>query len=1209
MKRFLCSVILLAIVISLGIPVTAEASASNDLTAWNNRMVTTSICVKAPSGGASLYAEPAPYDSVTNPVKSTIHASDSVRVNAIGKNARGEYYYRLTNGTSTNYYVKATDVTPDYGTLTSNHYTMHIYDSNGNSAANVVNPTFSSDYRLYGEMYCAGGEAVKLESLTVSVTDSSGNQITGGTVWPSTTVDWNYHITSDSELAEMTDFSLLTVGSRYTMTITAMFLDNYYPASLTDVMTVKFYQSKSFNFTLQQGAFNVTSSGLRVPTSTMTYGEKYTLKGTITATGANLSRVSAYVYGASDYNSLGTSASAVTGTYETINKASYSIYKSKLDNGCKFATLSEGDYVYVLQAVAAGQTFTINTTRFSVVKPSFTITYFYGWETTPYGGAGSIFMTQDKAYGSTAFLTEETPTKQYYDFAGWDTSTAATSVVYHPGDEYTANKDLNLYAVWTPKTYTVIYNDAGGSGGPGIQTAVGDASILISNVRPTRFGYNFTYWSYFGNRFYPGDSLSLNPSADSIELYANYEPSIFYSVVFEPNGGEGSAQTVSKPYGTSVGSKNMFKKAGAVFIGWAYSPDATEQDVISNDYGQYTENADATLYAVWREGVVEFRYQLLWKGGSDAGVGYTGDNNTLDGRSFKGNTCRPLAEFTSYAEYGQVFVSNVVFSTTDVGKPLSEVVWTDENGYRVDPWSRIFADYSGLNPVLEGFYTYLDDNSSIDAAVELTPDFVVDRSLTIFPYWRFNAHKIQYNANVGSQYDGVGYQGPTSQIKDDGTTIQLSNEIPVREGYVFLGWATSSNATVPEYQPGDTYSTDENLILYALWKEQFMLDLTALVEGEQMRLDSFAATEFHVNGETITEANYFGNYPAGAEWSIENIRPKEGYAFDGIAQGGRTGTLSENTVIQLKFHRIPDRLSEEPSRAAYNGHSYLYFSTPVTWYDAEKISEKLGGHLVTISNAAENDFVFQLIGADTNVWIGATDRDEEGSFSWVTEEPFIYTNWVDGEPSNTNSNDEGAETFVHIWGQYGGKWNDAAGCVVYPFVCEIDTVTEIRYEMNNETGSYVIQEKALGEALPLLSDVPIRPGFSFMGWSSLEDAQVPQFHPEDLYSSDEDIVLYAVWKLVEYDDCLILPNALTSIEDEAFSELPIEQVLIPASVRSIGKNAFSNCNGLKSAVFSAASVIIDSTAFNGCDDLVIIAPSGGSVEEYAIANGLPFAAN
>ena len=76
-------------------------------------------------------------------------------------------------------------------------------------------------------------------------------------------------------------------------------------------------------------------------------------------------------------------------------------------------------------------------------------------------------------------------------------------------------------------------------------------------------------------------------------------------------------------------------------------------------------------------------------------------------------------------------------------------------------------------------------------------------------------YSITYNKNAST--DAVTNM-PTTQSKLKYDTIELSSNVPVRSGYEFLGWATTSSATEAEYMPGEDYSNDSNLNLYAVWK-------------------------------------------------------------------------------------------------------------------------------------------------------------------------------------------------------------------------------------------------------------------------------------------------------------------------------------------------------------------------------------------------------
>lgn len=92
----------------------------------------------------------------------------------------------------------------------------------------------------------------------------------------------------------------------------------------------------------------------------------------------------------------------------------------------------------------------------------------------------------------------------------------------------------------------------------------------------------------------------------------------------------------------------------------------------------------------------------------------------------------------------------------------------------------------------------------------------------------------------------------------------------------------------------------------------------------------------------------------------------------------------------------------------------------LTWEDAVSLSERAGGHLVTITSRRENDFVFNLIRGDDRFWVKAHvdtrlteaigpniglyqkpgSREPSGGWTWVTGEPLEYANWKGSNPDN-----------------------------------------------------------------------------------------------------------------------------------------------------------------------------------------------------------------
>ncbi len=109
-----------------------------------------------------------------------------------------------------------------------------------------------------------------------------------------------------------------------------------------------------------------------------------------------------------------------------------------------------------------------------------------------------------------------------------------------------------------------------------------------------------------------------------------------------------------------------------------------------------------------------------------------------------------------------------------------------------------------------------------------------------------------------------------------------------------------------------------------------------------------------------------------------------------------------------------------------NRHFYVLLS-PATWTWSERAAAELGGHLATIRNAAEQEWVFNTLagynGVNRLLWIGLNDVATESRFVWSSKETVTFTNWAAGEPNNALT----GEDFVTIY-QLGhaqaGKWND-----------------------------------------------------------------------------------------------------------------------------------------------------------------------------------------
>jgi len=110
-----------------------------------------------------------------------------------------------------------------------------------------------------------------------------------------------------------------------------------------------------------------------------------------------------------------------------------------------------------------------------------------------------------------------------------------------------------------------------------------------------------------------------------------------------------------------------------------------------------------------------------------------------------------------------------------------------------------------------------------------------------------------------------------------------------------------------------------------------------------------------------------------------------------------------------------------------NNNTY-YLLSEASWTDSAEAARGLGGFLVTVDDAEENDWLFDTFASFDNqtrhLWIGLSDTDVEGEFHWHDGTPFFYRSWGEGQPG-----EGGDEDYVHITGTNMGNiqpgyWND-----------------------------------------------------------------------------------------------------------------------------------------------------------------------------------------
>lgn len=163
------------------------------------------------------------------------------------------------------------------------------------------------------------------------------------------------------------------------------------------------------------------------------------------------------------------------------------------------------------------------------------------------------------------------------------------------------------------------------------------------------------------------------------------------------------------------------------------------------------------------------------------------------------------------------------------------------------------------------------------------------------------------------------------------------------------------------------------------------------------------------------------------------------------------GTL--DVMAAALTRQAPELPADIAAQAAavisWNGHTYARFEQELAWEDAEAFCEKAGGHLMVITSEAENIVAEKLIqnGDHDTYWLGATDKNWEGAWKWVTGEDFSWTSWQSGQPDNSTNSDEVGENYLEISSWNSGEWNDNSNSEEAGFLLELEPEETSEEEM------------------------------------------------------------------------------------------------------------------------------------------------------------------
>ena len=245
--------------------------------------------------------------------------------------------------------------------------------------------------------------------------------------------------------------------------------------------------------------------------------------------------------------------------------------------------------------------------------------------------------------------------------------------------------------------------------------------------------------------------------------------------------------------------------------------------------------------------------------------------------------------------------------------------------------------------------------------------------------------------------NGTTYYYKVTAVDSTGTMGTLSSEV---------------NASIPLPAPDNLSASGANNTITLTWNSVSGATSYTLYWGNVSGIDS-SDNAFN----NITNDNY--THSSLANGSIYY------YKVAAVNSSG-TGTLSSVASAILA--------SNIQASKTFNDHTYALTSAAMTWSDAAAAAASLGGYLATLNTKAENVWIWNQF--ETQVWIGANDRDTENIWVWdngttsddggISDNISVGAKWPDGtvkwntgEPNNGGSGEN-----CTVIRDSSGVWND-----------------------------------------------------------------------------------------------------------------------------------------------------------------------------------------
>lgn len=558
-----------------------------------------------------------------------------------------------------------------------------------------------------------------------------------------------------------------------------------------------------------------------------------------------------------------------------------------------------------------------------------------------------IPASQSKTANVDIKLSSDVPTRNGYTFLGWNTQADGKGTAYAAGAIYKNDQNggtVTLYAQWTPWKHVLHYNknvptsstSQTVSNMPVDQTKTFGQFMAISNLVPTRKGYNFAGWSTSANGnvvYQPGAEYKNDQNGGTVTLYAKWT-AWKHTVTYDKNVPANSKKTdvknmpgnQTKIYDQNLTlQSNVPTRIGYTFVKWTTNKDGTGtayQPGSQYSYNRDSDGGTVTLYAVWTPWKYTVRYDKNVPANSssqtvsnmpadqtkteEVNLTLSSNKPSRNGYIFNGWQAQINGKAVDY-QPGATLSYDV--DDKDGSTIILKAQWTawkhtvhynanggDQNSVPTDQ-TKAFDQamiLSDKKPTRHG-YNFVRWNTKADGtgtSYEVKGNYNHDQNggtVTLYAIWTPWVHTVHYDANGGDQSSV-----PNDQKKTYGQSMNVATKVPTRNEYKFLGWTTGKDGSGTFYNPGDAYYHDQNgqtVTLYAKWIQLY----TVKYDGSQPAIKGVTVTgsvanqtqgqDESVNLRTNNFKNDSGVYK---DWSVG----KDAYKYK-----VRTGSTEYNQYI------------------------------------------------------------------------------------------------------------------------------------------------------------------------------------------------------------------------------------------------------------------------------------------------------------------------